>query len=270
MGKKVDLTGRRFGQLVVLREIPERRANKILWECRCGCGAITTPSGSALKRGLTKSCGCQGSVLQVGARFGRLTVIEVPAKGRRNVRCQCECGSVGTYRGSSIKSGDTRSCGCLQRELQSMRQKSHGMSDTPEYKAWGNMKERCYRPKHISYPHYGGKGIKVCDRWLNSFEAFYADLGPRPSINHSIDRIDPNKDYGPENCRWATPPEQQNNKTSNVLVEFKGEQLTLAEAARATDIPYDRLYKRLKQGISGDRLFAPSLEDNTAAALAEA
>src|SRR5689334_4957651 len=108
----------------------------------------------------------------------------------------------------------------------------HGMWNKPEYKAWQKMKDRCYNPRSQRYDRYGARGIRVCGRWLASFEAFFEDLGPRPSPEHSLERTDNDGDYCPENCRWATRAEQNRNRSDNVLLEYEGRRLTRAEWAR--------------------------------------
>jgi len=123
-----------------------------------------------------------------------------------------------------------------------------------EYQTWVNMIARCTNEKHISYPHYGGRGIKVCDRWMNSFIAFYEDMGPRPTSKHSIDRIDYDGNYEPDNCRWATLKEQMRNRPGNHHVTANGQTLTVVEWAEKLGVNADALYIRLKKGWSHERV----------------
>lgn len=134
-----------------------------------------------------------------------------------------------------------------------MPSKTHGMTDSPEYRSWQRMKERCSNPRADSYHRYGGSGIKVCDLWIGSFEAFLADMGPRPSLNHSIDRTDNERNYEPGNCRWATRKEQNRNQRSNRIVELGGERISLAEAAERAGVEYFKARDRLNRGWSVDR-----------------
>ena len=127
----------------------------------------------------------------------------------------------------------------------------HLLYRTPEYRAWINMKSRCYNHNSPNYDRYGGRGIAVCDRWLDSFEDFLADVGPRPSSLHSLDRWpDQNGDYEPNNCRWATRIEQMRNVTSNKVVLIHGKEMTLAEAVERAPVPYNTVLYRLKRGWS--------------------
>lgn len=131
---------------------------------------------------------------------------------------------------------------------------THGMTKTPEYKAWVSMKQRCSNPKTENYPHYGGRGIRVCDRWEGSFEHFLEDMGMRPSDKHSLDRKNPDGDYTPLNCRWATIEEQNNNKTTNKYYEIEGVKLTLGQISKRYGIHRATLVTRLKSGWTIDRL----------------
>lgn len=149
-----------------------------------------------------------------GARFGRLTVIRraPDTTGRKvNWLCRCECGKEKPVRASSLVNGRATSCGCLQREVAAKSFTTHGGTYTPEYQAWASMIQRCTNENCSNWHNYGGRGIAVCAAWLNSFEAFLAHIGKRPSGQHSLDRIDVNGNYEPGNVRWATLAEQRRN-----------------------------------------------------------
>src|ERR1041385_454318 len=170
-----------------------------------------------------------------GQIFGRLTVVGVShhnEKGRRFFLCRCECGKTISAIGHCLKSGNTKSCGCLAREITSNRNRTHGCSKAselwPEYRSWSGIIQRCTNRKNPAWVHYGARGIKVCERWL-VFENFLADMGQRPSSNHSIDRINNDGDYCKENCRWATRKEQNRNRRDNIYIKFDGVYLTLAD-----------------------------------------
>lgn len=184
-----------------------------------------------------------GVINIIGNKYNRLTVISF-AELRRNTaywNCVCECGNSKVICGSAMKNGSIQSCGCLNQELRKSRpspSKTHGESNkSTEYKTWAGIKRRCTNTKEKSYPNYGGRGIKMSEEWLNSYETFLADMGRKPTLKHSIDRIDVNGNYCKENCRWATFIEQCNNQRTNVIVKHKPTGKTyssLAVAARET------------------------------------
>lgn len=155
-----------------------------------------------------------------GQRFGRWTVIRRDGSNKFNKAmwwCKCDCGNEVSVLGKSLRVGDSTSCGCQRKEKfrpspNNQNGLKHGMHGSPEYITWIHMKARCSNPKDKRYKHYGGRGIKVCDRWVDSFESFFSDMGKRPTSQHSIDRINVNGDYEPSNCRWATPTEQRHNR----------------------------------------------------------
>jgi hypothetical protein len=152
-----------------------------------------------------------------GRRFGRLTVISDAGNNKySNAQwlCLCDCGATKTVGGRSLRVGKSQSCGCVTLEVNRSRMTRHGKTGTCEHNIWLTMRDRCRNPKNHKFSAYGGRGIAVCDRW-NSFEAFLADMGPRPTSRHSIDRIDNDGNYEPDNCRWATSKEQRANQRAS-------------------------------------------------------
>jgi hypothetical protein len=166
--------------------------------CSRSCGVAATRNGA-------KNFADRVAPLGAGYRCGSLVVLSEEIRGRHRVAlCRCDCGVTKEVSADAIRAGRQRSCGCARTV--------HGMSGTPEYRTWANLIDRCTNPCSKSYDRYGGRGIRVCDRWRASFEAFLADVGPRPSAKHSIDRYPDNDGhYEPGNVRWATRTEQQRN-----------------------------------------------------------
>lgn len=185
-----------------------------------------------------------------GKTFTRLTVTKAIPGSRKKKRswfCRCNCGKTTTASTNDLLKGHTKSCGCLRNMVYSIK---HGQASrehtTPEYNAWCGINYRCNNPKSAKYSYYGGRGIKVCTRW-KSFENFYQDMGKRPSRFHSIDRYpDKSGDYSPENCRWATRKEQNNNRSNNIFLTWNSETKSLLEWSSFWNIPYIQLYKLIQ------------------------
>jgi len=186
--------------------------------------------------------------------FGRLTVLKENGKKWNNVTwlCKCDCGNLKTVPGSMLMKGITRSCGCLAKELARKRLLKHGMSKSTEFVSWSSMRKRCYDKNDTSYNNYGGRGIKVCDRWLgkNGFINFLSDMGAKPSPIHSLDRFPNNEtgNYEPSNCRWATPPEQLRNFRNNLWYEYNGEKMVVTDWEHKWGIPKNSIQAYLRRG----------------------
>lgn len=160
-----------------------------------------------------------------GKKFGRLTALSVNREPRKEKKlhwnCVCDCGNTAIVDGSLMRSGNTKSCGCLHNEMLGAMRRTHGKSGTPEYHAWHDMMQRCFKEDHKWYPEYGGRGIKVCKRW-HKFENFITDIGKRPDSTYSLDRKDNDGDYTPDNCRWATRRQQYHNRRTLRPHGYKG------------------------------------------------
>jgi len=190
----------------------------------------------------------------IGNRYGNLVVIGKEKKGVHWYRiCQCDCGNVISVYLGSLQRGATLSCGCYHRQISKEVNTKHGMYGTRTYNIWFNLRQRCLNQKHHAYYRYGGRGISVCDEW-HDFEQFYADMGDCPD-GMSIDRIDNDGNYEPDNCRWSDYRQQSNNRSNNVYLEYEGKKRTIAEWSRELGIDYQRLYGYVSRGHSiGDIL----------------
>lgn len=239
----VDYTGFKTGKVTVLNfdswHIQPSGQRKSKWLCSCECGNEFVAMGSNLKKeGHTTSCGCEKKQTLAkyrekvasgewipeklkGQKFGRLTVVEFTRWNRISDdqqvsmwNCLCDCGNSIEMRRSYLHATEVPSCGCHRSEVLSALQTKHGMNGTPTHKSWSKMKERCYLESYKEKDYYQARGIKVCERWLESFENFFEDMGERPE-GTSLDRIDPDKGYSPDNCRWSDLTIQAYNRRMN-------------------------------------------------------
>jgi hypothetical protein len=233
------MIGRRYSKLTV---IAVSEANPKHVECRCDCGNNHVCRAIAVRGGSVKSCGClRGTALRgrrvsnpnrlayyakmkqdacdsaasiVGRTFGRLSILRASTSEPGAVVARCECGAFWHGRASTVMAGAVKSCGCLNREMTVARNYRHGLSHTPEYEVWRSMLKRCLNPRAAGFDNYGGRGILVCSRWIDGedgksgLECFVADIGKRPTPQHSIHRIDNDGNYEPANCTWATRSQQ--------------------------------------------------------------
>lgn len=199
-----------------------------------------------------------------GRRFGRLVVLSSTDKRKSTGAivwaCQCDCGKTCETSSILLNAGQTRSCGCLFVETATAKgraKRTHGMSDTKTYNSWVGAKGRCQNKDNPKYPQYGGRGIQMHEVWANSFEAFLADMGPRP-VGTTLDRYpNLNGNYEPGNCRWATDVEQQNNRRDNRFIEHNGERATVSEYCRTHNLNSRKVQQRLSRGMSAADAIKP-------------
>lgn len=191
----------------------------------------------------------------IGHRYGQLVVMADSLRTTRLTRfciCKCDCGNEKHIRAGDLRSGRAKSCGCMIKSAVTKRNTTHGHAltgkCTTEFRAWTGMLSRCYNSNRERYKNYGGRGITVCDRWLTSFENFYSDLGPKPSPQYSLDRIDNNGNYEPSNCHWATKEQQARNKSNTTLLEWEGKQVKLLELCESFGVKIATVRERLTAG----------------------
>lgn len=194
----------------------------------------------------------------VGKNFGYLTVLKKTNKKCATSiiwLCKCRCGNLIEVPTSRLKSGNTKSCGCLRYEKLKKANTKHGLTDTRIYNIWKGIKRRCNNPKCKGYKYYGAKGIKICDRWNNNFIEFY-NWALKNGYNDTltIDRIDNNGNYEPNNCRWATYKEQTNNMTTNHILEYNNRKLTISQWAETTGVKERTIRSRVIMGWDVKRI----------------
>ena len=256
MAKPIDMTGQTIGKWHIDSLAYVKGYDKY-YNCTCECGTKKVVLGQNIRSGKSRSCGCEkigkhapNFKDRTGEKYNKLTCIEYEKRGVYIYwKCKCECGNETWVRSENLATGAVKSCGCAQNGVN----KVHGMSHTNIHNRWSRMHYRCENPKCEHYADYGGRGIKVCPEWCGTegfirfMEWSYAN-GFREEL--TIDRIDYDKDYSPDNCRWITQREQTLNTRRNVRFVVNGEDLTLVELCEKYSVPYKRAYCRLRIGWS--------------------
>ncbi len=268
MAIKVDLKsyiGKKFGMLEIVDFPPLVTGKQRKASCRCECGKTKEVRWASVRDGSIKSCGCLISKMRIGVKkpktasdladkkFGCLTAIkqEYMERGAWHWSFICDCGNTIIRRGALVKAGGISSCGCAKKNCGNY---THRMSKSHEYNSWCAMKDRCFNSNNKRYADYGGRGIAVCDKWVNSFENFFADMGerPEPKENYSLDRIDNSLGYSPENCKWSTREEQMMNRRNTVYLTLFYESTlqtkTIKEWSEVTGISASVIIARKRRG----------------------
>lgn len=272
---RVDIVGKKFGKLTVISLNDERSKNGVLyWNCLCDCGNTFVASGSNLKSGNATHCGCSKKETLAkyddltGKRYGRLTVSELAYHENGIVywKCICDCGNQKIVKASYLRAGRTSSCGCLLRESRRKNALTRSLenrdlpTDAETYrnlqKIFYGMHRRC-SDKYSRPEHYHDRGISVCEEW-KEFDCFLSwALANGYKIGLTIDRIDNNRGYSPDNCRWATNKEQQNNKRDNVYITIDGVTKTMKQWSEYYGLNYGMVRVRRQRGWPQSRWFEP-------------
>lgn len=261
-----DLTGEKFARLTVIELAGLYREKQAIWLCKCECGKTTKVRACSLKAGNTRSCGClktgpmvvEGSTVQkttryrydlTGERFGRL-VVDSYDPSSQSWKCRCDCGNEVLVPSGNLRSTAKQSCGCIKEGWATSKRDRRAA----EYRIWYHMRLRCLDKEHPDFHRYGGRGITVCQQWVESFELFFKDMGARPSKAYSLDRSDNNGPYSPENCRWATRSTQSRNTSRNRFLTLDGASKTVADWARELGVHPTILHQRLRLGWTEERV----------------
>lgn len=240
MGNLVDLSGHQYGLWYV-----QKYVGRSHWLCRCACGTEREVNGRNLQRGGTSSCGCAPKHIDlVGRRFEKLVALR--HLGRGHWLCQCDCGKQHKAHTRRLRQGQATSCGCDTKRKQHEARFVHGQSDSPTWRSWHGAYQRCCVPEHISYKHYGGRGIVMHPAWCGKqgFVEFLADMGERP-LGTTLGRKDNDGPYSPLNCRWETHAEQNINRRNTFRITYQGQTKALSKWVEILNVPYHTLWSRL-------------------------
>ena len=269
MGKFIDLTGQKSGKLTAIKRIGTNKWKTAIWLCKCECGNTKNVSTTDFKANKVKSCGCLYKINLIGKKFNKLTIIKEIGKAKNGQSiwlCKCDCGNITKVMYGNLVKGTVKSCGCLRKENIKNRIIKHNKSSTRLYTTFYKMKARCYNKNDPAYKNYGGRGIKVCDKWLdkeNGFMNFYnwaMDNGYDENKNkkeQSLDRINVNGNYEPNNCRWATAKQQANNTRINHIINYCGKKYTLTQLSDFLGIKLNTLIWRLNHNWKQEELNLP-------------
>lgn len=262
MGYYKNIAGDRYGSLRVVSYAFSRN-NSSFWNCICDCGNATIVSSHNLRSGNTKTCGCshhnRPHMDIAGKRFGRLVAVECVGKdahGNYLWQCKCDCGNEVVVLQPSLISGNSGSCGCYTRERAAEANTKHGKRRTRLYTIYSNMISRCENANNLVYKHYGGRGVSVCDEWRSDFGAFfdwaYANGYDENALRGqcTLDRIDVNGNYCPENCRWVAQKVQCNNRRDTLMMTYAGKTQSCSQWCEELGLSYDSVYYRKRKGLS--------------------
>lgn len=254
MAKAVDLTGKRYGRLLVLKRegTGTGKSKYATWLCKCDCGNLAVRTSKNLQIGYNSGCDkCRRTKEDLsGKRFGKLMVVSKSGNKNRNVywKCLCDCGNEIEVKTAELNRATTISCGCYSKKRFVEENTKHNKSHTRLYKIWYGMKRRCYERSNDAFPMYGGRGITICQEWLDDFINFYNwSMENGYSDDLTIDRIDPNGNYCPENCRWATKLIQARNQRKTIMIELFGINKPLVEWNDIVGVSYHKSYQRYKR-----------------------
>lgn len=270
-----DETGNKYGRLTVIKQSGLNKYSQVAWECLCDCGNTVRVSGILLRKGTTRSCGCLASELksarslkeETGNTHGMLTVVRYFGIKNHEAawECKCECGNTTVVIGSKLRSGATKSCGCKKAQWAREANMVHGRAiksekQDPLYKLWCSMRQRCTNANEQCYKYYGGRGITVCEEWMNAFVPFM-NWALSNGYKHGlqIDRKDNDGNYNPNNCHFVTQKENCRNRRNNTFIEYKGETKTIAEWGEILEIDARNLSNRISYGWSIERAFTQPL-----------
>lgn len=260
--------GSKFHRLTVIGLPTKEIGNRYRVLCACECGNEKNIICYQLVNGKTKSCGCLQRESQekihptpIGKRFGLLVVIKKSEsrRGDRIVEALCDCGNTTKANINNMRNGHTQSCGCLKLKPTHV---THGHTRKGKfnrtYSIYRDMRTRCENPNYKEFHLYGGRGITVCERWKSGYENFLADMGERPD-GLTLERVDVNKGYSPENCKWATKIEQANNKRNSAFLTLNGETMTVAQWATKLKMNASTLYYRRSKGYTAENILSATL-----------